>query len=319
MARTELLRSPQCPPVRSARRSVGWRPPPGHAHACGCPLLQSFGLLCACAAAAHRLHPASTVFFSLGTISARALTRRLLAREVRADLQRIWAGRLSDDDWRRLARAAGGLWKAPLFINDTPGLSVAEISAICRCLSGGRLGSEGEVRVPQESSSGGYGCDRATHVPSLQSLRRLAERGGVAALTLAPAWPEESKSRVASETTGISDLVRETVERTQEQAGTPTFSPVCAWRPGKAWRRPTSRSSCNTTGGIAWWAPARVTLPAGASPLSPCETLRKWLWSGGAQALSGRPNRLASLRRRAWALRRGSSPQSVRGQRGQAN
>lgn len=222
MARTELLRSPQCPPVRSVRRSVGWRPPPGHAHACGCPLLQSFGLLCACAAAAHRLHPASTVFFSLGTISARALTRRLLAREVRADLQRIWAGRLSDDDWRRLARAAGGLWEAPLFINDTPGLSVAEIGAICRCLSDGRLGSEGEVRVPQESSSGGYGCDRATHVPSLQSLRRLAERGGVAALTLAPAWPEESKSRVASETTGISDLVRETVERTQEQERPPS-------------------------------------------------------------------------------------------------
>ena len=44
------------------------------------------------------------------------------------------AGRLADDDWPALARAAGRLSAAPIFIDDSASLSVLELRAKCRRL-----------------------------------------------------------------------------------------------------------------------------------------------------------------------------------------
>jgi replicative DNA helicase len=41
---------------------------------------------------------------------------------------------MKDDDWQRLARAAGQLSDADIYIDDTPGLSVLELRAKCRRL-----------------------------------------------------------------------------------------------------------------------------------------------------------------------------------------
>ncbi|MDX1530463.1 MAG: replicative DNA helicase, partial [Rhodothermales bacterium] len=72
-------------------------------------------------------------YFSL-EMSASQLAQRMLTSEARIDAQRARTGRLEDEDWPRLARAAGKLSAAPIFIDDTPGLGILELRAKCRRL-----------------------------------------------------------------------------------------------------------------------------------------------------------------------------------------
>ena len=67
-------------------------------------------------------------------MSAQQLAQRLLTSEARVDAQRARTGRLHDDDWPKLARAAGRLSAASIFIDDTPGLGILELRAKCRRL-----------------------------------------------------------------------------------------------------------------------------------------------------------------------------------------
>jgi len=67
-------------------------------------------------------------------MSAQQLAQRLLTSEARVDAQRARTGRLKDDDWPHLARAAGRLSAAPIYIDDTPGLTILELRAKCRRL-----------------------------------------------------------------------------------------------------------------------------------------------------------------------------------------
>jgi replicative DNA helicase len=71
--------------------------------------------------------------FSL-EMSAGQLAQRLLTAEARIDAQAARTGRLHDNDWPDLARAAGRLSQAPIFIDDTAGLTVLEIRAKARRL-----------------------------------------------------------------------------------------------------------------------------------------------------------------------------------------
>jgi len=73
------------------------------------------------------------VIFSL-EMSAGQLAQRLLTSEARVDAQAARTGRLSESDWPKLARAAGRLAEAPIFIDDTPGLGILELRAKCRRL-----------------------------------------------------------------------------------------------------------------------------------------------------------------------------------------
>ncbi|WP_457651648.1 replicative DNA helicase [Rhodocaloribacter sp.] len=93
----------------------------------------AFSLACARNAALHPQHAAGVAIFSL-EMSAQQLAQRLLTAEARVDAQAARTGRLSEDDWPRLARAAGKLSAAPIFIDDTPGLSILELRAKCRRL-----------------------------------------------------------------------------------------------------------------------------------------------------------------------------------------
>jgi replicative DNA helicase len=67
-------------------------------------------------------------------MGAQQLAQRMLTSEARVDAHRARMGRMKDDDWQRLARAAGQLSEADIFIDDTPGLSVLELRAKCRRL-----------------------------------------------------------------------------------------------------------------------------------------------------------------------------------------
>ncbi len=71
--------------------------------------------------------------FSL-EMSKEQLATRLLCAEARIDLKNLRTGRLSKSDWPELTRAAGVLAEAPIYIDDTPGLTSLDIRARSRRL-----------------------------------------------------------------------------------------------------------------------------------------------------------------------------------------
>ncbi len=93
----------------------------------------SFALASTLNAATHPEHPAGVAIFSL-EMGASQLVQRMLTSEAHVDAQRARTGRMNDQDWQRLARAAGKLSGANIFIDDTPGLSILELRAKCRRL-----------------------------------------------------------------------------------------------------------------------------------------------------------------------------------------
>ncbi|MCU1693824.1 MAG: replicative helicase, partial [Frankiales bacterium] len=62
------------------------------------------------------------------------ITMRLLSAEGRIGLHNMRTGTMSDEDWTRLARRMGEVADAPLFIDDSPNLSMMEIRAKARRL-----------------------------------------------------------------------------------------------------------------------------------------------------------------------------------------
>ena len=75
----------------------------------------------------------TSVIFSL-EMSKHEITMRLLSAEARVSLQNMRTGRMTDDDWSRLARRMGEVANAPLFIDDSPNLTMMEIRAKARRL-----------------------------------------------------------------------------------------------------------------------------------------------------------------------------------------
>jgi replicative DNA helicase len=76
-------------------------------------------------------------FFSL-EMSSQSLVMRMLCAEGRIDQGNMRKGRMRDDEFARLATAAGYLNTAPIFIDDTPGISVLEMRAKARRLKADR-------------------------------------------------------------------------------------------------------------------------------------------------------------------------------------
>jgi replicative DNA helicase len=85
------------------------------------------------ARAAAIRHGMATVLFSL-EMGRNEITMRLLSAESRVPLQTMRTGQMNDDDWARLARRMSEVADAPLFIDDSPNMSMMEIRAKCRRL-----------------------------------------------------------------------------------------------------------------------------------------------------------------------------------------
>ena len=73
------------------------------------------------------------VIFNL-EMSKSQLVNRILCSEAMVDSNKIRTGKIEEDDWVKLATALGPLSEAPIYIDDTPGISVSEIRAKCRKL-----------------------------------------------------------------------------------------------------------------------------------------------------------------------------------------
>jgi replicative DNA helicase len=78
-------------------------------------------------------HNLTSVIFSL-EMGKNEITMRLLSAEARIPLQNMRKGTMREEDWTRLARTMGEVSDAPLFIDDSPNMSLMEIRAKCRRL-----------------------------------------------------------------------------------------------------------------------------------------------------------------------------------------
>jgi replicative DNA helicase len=80
------------------------------------------------------------LFFSL-EMGHKELTQRILSSEARVDSRKLQTGRLTEQDWSKIAKAIGRL-EAPLYIDDNPNVTVMEIRAKARRMAArhGRLG-----------------------------------------------------------------------------------------------------------------------------------------------------------------------------------
>jgi replicative DNA helicase len=82
------------------------------------------------AAVRHRM---AAVLFSL-EMSRNEITMRLLSAEARVPLHAMRTGQMGEEDWTRLARRMSEVVDAPLFIDDSPNMSMMEIRSKCRRL-----------------------------------------------------------------------------------------------------------------------------------------------------------------------------------------
>jgi replicative DNA helicase len=78
-------------------------------------------------------HGLPTVVFSL-EMGRNEITMRLLSAEARVPMHIMRTGQMSDEDWGRLAKRMSEVADAPLFIDDSPNMSLMEIRAKCRRL-----------------------------------------------------------------------------------------------------------------------------------------------------------------------------------------
>jgi replicative DNA helicase len=82
-----------------------------------------------------------TAIFSL-EMSKEQLVQRMLCTHARVDAHKVRTGYLATSDWPRLTAAAGKLSEAPIFIDDTPAISIMELRAKAR-----RLKAHEDIRL----------------------------------------------------------------------------------------------------------------------------------------------------------------------------
>jgi replicative DNA helicase len=112
--------------------------------------------------------------FSL-EMSADMLVQRVLCSQAMVDYQRLRSGFLDDQDYRRLSDAYGNLYHAPIYIDDTPGVSVMEVRLKARKLKAKSGLGLVIVDYLQLMSSRGRAENRVQEISEItRSLKNLA-------------------------------------------------------------------------------------------------------------------------------------------------
>jgi len=114
--------------------------------------------------------------FSL-EMSKEQLVQRMLCSEAEIDANRLRTGHMQAEDWSRLSKAMGEFADAPVFIDDSAGISVMEVRAKCRrlCMEQGNLGLVviDYLQLMEGSSSGRM--DRVHEISGIsRGLKNLA-------------------------------------------------------------------------------------------------------------------------------------------------
>lgn len=110
----------------------------------------------------------TVAFFSL-EMSREQLTMRLLSGESFVDSQKLMTGRLSEEEWGKLALASAALSQTDIRVDDNPAITVAEMNAKCR-----RLENLGLVIIDylQLMTSSGYGRGGENRVTVVSEISR---------------------------------------------------------------------------------------------------------------------------------------------------
>jgi replicative DNA helicase len=142
-------------------------------------------------------HNQATIFFSL-EMGRSEIAMRMLSAESSIYLQSMRKGTISEGDWTRLAAVRGRINDAPLYIDDSPNMSLVEIRAKCR-----RLAQQVDLRLVvidyiQLMSSGKKVESRQQEVSEFsRALKLLAKELGlpVVALSQLNRQAEQSKDK----------------------------------------------------------------------------------------------------------------------------
>ena len=136
----------------------------------------------------------TVAIFSL-EMSKEQLVNRLFSLESRVDSQHLRTGNLTDMEWEKLIESAGVIGQSNLIIDDTPGISIAELRSKCRkykmdhdlkmiiidylqLMSGGGRGSESRQQEISDISHSLKALARELSVPviALSQLSRAVEQ-----------------------------------------------------------------------------------------------------------------------------------------------
>jgi replicative DNA helicase len=130
---------------------------------------------------------AAVAFFSL-EMSSDQLATRILAEASGISSENLRMGKISQQDFRNLARAAGELESLPLFIDDTPGLTIAALRTRARRLKrqkGIGLIIVDYLQLLQGSGKGGSGDNRVQEISEIsRGLKTLAKELNVPVIAL---------------------------------------------------------------------------------------------------------------------------------------
>jgi replicative DNA helicase len=114
-------------------------------------------------------HKLPVAVFSL-EMSKEQLVQRLLSSEVRIESNRLRAGRITSQEWEPLGHAISTLSQMPIFIDDTPGISISEMRSRLRRLQAEQGGALGMVVVDYLQLMESKGDDN--RVQALSSISR---------------------------------------------------------------------------------------------------------------------------------------------------
>ena len=129
-------------------------------------------------------HSIPLAIFSL-EMSKEQLAMRMLSSDAQVDSQRIRKGLLSQMEWKKLIDASGRLYNAPLFIDDTPAISVLEMKAKARRLAADKGLGMIIVDYLQLMRGGGSRESREQEISEIsRSLKALAKELSVPVIAL---------------------------------------------------------------------------------------------------------------------------------------
>lgn len=133
-------------------------------------------------------HSRPVAIFSL-EMSSVQLVNRLISSEAELDSEKIKKGSLADHEWAQLVHKTAKLSKAPLFVDDTPALSILELRAKCR-----KLKAQHDIQMvvvdylqlmSGDSKSGGGGGNREQEIASIsRALKKIAKELSIPVIAL---------------------------------------------------------------------------------------------------------------------------------------
>ncbi|TVP64299.1 MAG: intein-containing replicative DNA helicase, partial [Leptolyngbya sp. LCM1.Bin17] len=113
------------------------------------------------------------------------LVYRLLSSEVEMESSRLRTGRIAQHEWEKLGHAISVLSQMPVFIDDTPNISVTEIRSRCRRLQAEQGGALGLILIDYLQLMEGGGDNRVQELSKMtRSLKGLARELNVPIIAL---------------------------------------------------------------------------------------------------------------------------------------